>query len=143
MDSKNETQNIEDIGKPKTKMTSVYTKTGDKGESSLFNGERKHKSNATFDALGDIDELTANIGIAYEKCCKISKLRYDCLSLSLFYFTKHLHFQRDLQATRVVYDNVVKCGISRSDTSKSIECFETRTNGYRCQVRENIGIMDR
>ena len=82
VDSKNETQNIEDIGKPKTtKVTSVYTKTGDKGESSLFNGERKHKSNATFDALGDIDELTANIGIAYEKCCKMSKLSETCKQL--------------------------------------------------------------
>ena len=86
-----ETQNIEDIGEPKTKITSVYTKTGDKGESSLFNGERKHKSNATFDALGDIDELTANIGIAYEKCCKISKLGYDCHPLFHSFFFLKLH----------------------------------------------------
>ena len=81
--SSKQTQNIEDIGQNiedigvTPKVTSVYTKTGDGGKSSLFNGERKHKSNATFDALGDVDELTANMGIAYEKCRKISKLWYD------------------------------------------------------------------
>ena len=131
-----QTQNIEDIGQNiegvTPKVTSVYTKTGDGGKSSLFNGERKHKSNATFDALGDVDELTANIGIAYEKCRKISKLWYD-FYLSLFFSSLSLrthHPQRDLYATRVVYDNAAECGISCCDTSKSIEFFETRANGY-------------
>ena len=63
------------------KQSSVYTKTGDKGESSLFNGERKHKSNVTFDALGDVDELNSNIGVAFEKCRKISKLSETCKQL--------------------------------------------------------------
>lgn len=44
----------------------IYTKTGDGGKSSLFNGERRPKSDAIFEALGTVDELNANLGVCYE-----------------------------------------------------------------------------
>jgi cob(I)alamin adenosyltransferase len=46
----------------------IYTKTGDEGESSLYNGQRKPKSDGVFAALGDIDEVNACIGAATEHC---------------------------------------------------------------------------
>lgn len=46
----------------------VYTRTGDKGKSSLYNGKRKHKSDDIFAALGDTDELNACLGVAREHC---------------------------------------------------------------------------
>jgi len=44
----------------------IYTKRGDGGSSSLYNGERRRKTNAVFRALGDCDELSSALGVARE-----------------------------------------------------------------------------
>lgn len=46
----------------------VYTRTGDAGTTSLFNGERRSKDELYFAALGDVDELNAHLGLAREHC---------------------------------------------------------------------------
>ena len=40
----------------------IYTKTGDKGETGLFGGERVNKDSPRISAYGTIDELNAFIG---------------------------------------------------------------------------------
>jgi cob(I)alamin adenosyltransferase len=42
----------------------IYTKTGDKGETGLFGGERVSKDNKRICAYGTIDELNSFIGLA-------------------------------------------------------------------------------
>jgi len=42
----------------------IYTKTGDAGETSLFDGTRVSKADARVDAYGDVDELNAWLGLA-------------------------------------------------------------------------------
>lgn len=42
----------------------IYTRTGDKGKTSLFDGTRVLKSNARVDAYGTIDELNSALGQA-------------------------------------------------------------------------------
>lgn len=43
---------------------SIYTKTGDKGITSLFSGERLGKSEQIFDLLGSLDELNSFLGFS-------------------------------------------------------------------------------
>lgn len=49
-------------------MPKLYTKTGDNGLTSLYDGSRRKKSSLFFDVLGDLDELASHIGLL---CAKI------------------------------------------------------------------------
>ncbi|HUR80861.1 MAG TPA: cob(I)yrinic acid a,c-diamide adenosyltransferase [Thermoanaerobaculia bacterium] len=42
----------------------IYTRTGDRGETSLFGGARVAKNDARIEAYGTVDELSAFIGVA-------------------------------------------------------------------------------
>lgn len=46
------------------KLTKIYTRTGDDGESGLVDGSRLNKSHPRFAAIGDVDEANAAIGLA-------------------------------------------------------------------------------
>lgn len=45
------------------KKSTIYTRTGDKGLSGLYNGDRVKKDSIYFECLGDIDELNSNLGL--------------------------------------------------------------------------------
>jgi len=47
----------------------IYTKTGDKGQTSLANGQRVSKSDARLQAYGTVDELNSFVGLLR---CKLS-----------------------------------------------------------------------
>lgn len=44
----------------------IYTKTGDNGETSLYNGTRVSKSDILIDVLGDSDELSSYLGLVHD-----------------------------------------------------------------------------
>ena len=45
------------------KITKVYTRTGDKGMTSLVGGVRIKKSDIRLEAYGTVDELSAHLGM--------------------------------------------------------------------------------
>ena len=45
------------------RLTHIYTKTGDQGETSLGNGVRVQKNSVRIECLGTIDELNSTIGL--------------------------------------------------------------------------------
>jgi cob(I)alamin adenosyltransferase len=45
-------------------VVKIYTKTGDAGETSLFDNSRVSKADARVDAYGEVDELNAMLGAA-------------------------------------------------------------------------------
>jgi cob(I)alamin adenosyltransferase len=58
----------------------IYTKTGDKGETGLFGGERVSKNSQRIAAYGTIDELNAYIGLAVTEV-KDGNVKEDLLNI--------------------------------------------------------------
>jgi cob(I)alamin adenosyltransferase len=46
------------------RLSRIYTRTGDNGESGLVGGERRRKSDPRFVAIGSVDETNAAVGLA-------------------------------------------------------------------------------
>ena len=51
------------------RLPKIYTKTGDKGRSSLYSGERRAKDDRIFSALGAIDELSCQVTVLHNGIC--------------------------------------------------------------------------
>ena len=50
------------------RITKVYTKTGDEGDTGLGGGQRVPKDSLRIEAFGTVDELNSIIGIARAHC---------------------------------------------------------------------------
>ena len=57
---------------------SVYTRTGDHGKTSLYQGKRVSKANLRIEAIGTVDELNSAIGVAL---AQVSSIKYQVLSI--------------------------------------------------------------
>lgn len=79
----------------------IYTKTGDKGTSSLYNGERRHKTDGAFEALGDVDELNSLCGVAREFLIELDTERSEQVTCIV----------RDLQAVTSTKLDWFVCGL--------------------------------
>jgi cob(I)alamin adenosyltransferase len=56
------------------KLTRIYTRGGDRGETSLTDGARVKKNAARVEAYGDVDEANAAIGLARLHCADLAEM---------------------------------------------------------------------
>lgn len=77
----------------------IYTRTGDKGETSLIRGGRFPKSHYIFEILGSIDELNSTLGFLSEIPVKDIKTYANDIQVDLFeissYIAEHKAIKQD------------------------------------------------
>lgn len=62
----------------------IYTKTGDRGDTGLFGGDRVSKASARVEAYGDVDELNSVLGLARAEQLGVEGAdRFDALLLAI------------------------------------------------------------
>jgi cob(I)alamin adenosyltransferase len=73
-------------------VVKIYTKTGDYGETGLFDGSRVSKHSPRVEAYGDVDELNAVLGVALAFIREDEELRTCLLTIQrdLFVVGAHL-----------------------------------------------------
>jgi len=103
----------------------IYTKTGDKGETGLFGGERVSKNNLRLNAYGSIDELNSFLGLALIEVTSVEiKNVLNDLQNKLFVLgsdlaTPETEKNAKLNITRLPDSYIL-------DTEKSIDDFEAK-----------------
>jgi cob(I)alamin adenosyltransferase len=103
----------------------IYTKTGDKGETGLFGGERVSKNNLRLNAYGSIDELNSFLGLAVIEVTNneiknvLKDLQNKLFVLGSDLATPETEKNAKLKITRLP-DSYI------TDTEKSIDNFEAQ-----------------
>ncbi len=103
----------------------IYTKTGDKGETGLFGGERVSKNSLRLNAYGTIDELNSFVGLAIieSNCDEIKNILID-LQNKLFFLgsdlaTPETEKTNNLKITRIPDSYIL-------ETEETIDKFEAQ-----------------
>jgi cob(I)alamin adenosyltransferase len=95
----------------------LYTRTGDTGETSLFDGTRVRKDDARVDAYGDVDELNAWIGLAraVDSSRSLDPVLHD-IQRDIFALGAQLADPADRIASRVTRASLSDADVGRLET---------------------------
>lgn len=108
----------------------VYTRGGDKGETSLFDGTRVPKSDPRVEVYGAIDELNAHVGVA-RAAAKDETLAKVLLRIQNELFTLGADFATPMDAKRQ----------SQRATAKLVDALEKDTDAFFQQVGNPGGFV--
>jgi cob(I)alamin adenosyltransferase len=106
----------------------IYTKTGDKGDTALFGGERVSKTHPRVEAYGDVDELNAAIGLA--RCIEVMPridevlvpVQRDLFSIGALLATPDREkMKRHLDKARIDEDRIVELERAIDDGDRELE----------------------
>lgn len=99
---------------------SIYTRTGDKGETGLANGERVHKSSEIISFVGHLDELNAYIGYS------ISTLKH----INQFDFSKEIKDLESIQNKIFVIGSISVFAKLEFELEKEVKYLENLIDDY-------------
>jgi cob(I)alamin adenosyltransferase len=87
----------------------IYTKTGDKGQTSLYDGTRIDKDSLRVDAYGTIDELNSYIGLSrnYVKDKEVDEILFK-IQKKLFFIAGELATKEDGKFKRTANEQDIK-----------------------------------
>ena len=82
----------------------IYTKTGDKGQTSLYDGSRIDKDSIRVDSYGTIDELNSYIGLCMHYVSEDIKKELFDIQRDLFYISAELATKNTDKLKKVVIE---------------------------------------
>lgn len=59
----------------------IYTRTGDKGKTGIFNGKRVSKDSPLIEAIGSVDELNASIGVVLSSKYQVASIKKELIKI--------------------------------------------------------------
>ena len=86
----------------------IYTKTGDKGQTPLYDGTRVDKDSIRVESYGTIDELNSYIGLCMHYINEDEKKVLFNIQRDLFYIGSELATKNTEKLNKVVTDNDIK-----------------------------------
>ncbi len=108
----------------------IYTKTGDKGETGLFGGERVSKNSLRIEAYGTVDELNSFIGLAITEANStevktlLQKIQDQLFILGGDLATPRTEKNKKLNITRIDFSH-------SAELEKAIDHFEEKLEPLR------------
>ncbi len=110
----------------------IYTKTGDRGDTGLFGGQRVSKDDLRVEAYGTADELNAVLGVAVAHCSdgELADLLHS-IQVDLFQLGSDLATpsDEDTQRGRISIDRIGAPNVERLETA--IDRWESRLTPLR------------
>jgi cob(I)alamin adenosyltransferase len=73
------------------RLTSIYTKVGDKGTTMLAGGKKAPKDSARIEAYGTIDELNSFLGLLRDKLTQYDSKKFNDIIASLLKIQNEMH----------------------------------------------------
>lgn len=86
----------------------IYTRQGDKGTTSLCNGERVLKCDRRVETYGSIDELSAFVGVLYDSPDMMAEHKDELLRIQNILFVIESHFASGDSETQIKFIPVTK-----------------------------------
>lgn len=86
----------------------IYTKTGDKGQTSLYDGTRIYKDSIRVESYGTIDELNSYIGLCMHYINEDEKKVLFNIQRDLFYIGAELATKNTEKLNKIVNDDNIK-----------------------------------